>query len=37
MPEDTWAADDSSICQFVGYMLDGFPVYGKECILVFEH
>merc|ERR1712020_682810 len=29
MGEDTWAANDPSICQFVGYMLDGFPVYGR--------
>jgi hypothetical protein len=29
IPEDTWLADDPSVCQFVGYMLDGFPVYGR--------
>lgn len=29
LPEDTWAADDPTQCQFVGYMLDGFPVYGR--------
>jgi len=28
IPEDTWLAADSSACQFVGYMLDGYPVYG---------
>jgi len=28
IPEDTWAAADSSKCQFIGYMLDGYPVYG---------
>jgi len=32
IPEDTWAADDPSQCQFVGYMLDGFPVYGRCAI-----
>jgi hypothetical protein len=26
---DLWLANNSSVCQFVGYMLDGFPVYGR--------
>merc|ERR1711963_155456 len=29
IPNDTWLADDPEVCQFVGYMLDGFPVYGR--------
>jgi len=29
IPSDTWLANDPATCQFVGYMLDGFPVYGR--------
>ena len=29
LPSDTWEANDPTKCLFLGYMLDGFPVYGK--------
>lgn len=29
IPNDTWQASNASACQFVGYMLDGFPIYGR--------
>jgi len=29
IPSDTWLANDPEVCQFVGYMLDGYPVYGR--------
>jgi len=32
IPEDTWLANDPDTCQFVGYMLDGFPVYGRCAV-----
>ena len=32
MPEDTWLANDPDECQFIGYMLDGFPAYGKSIL-----
>ena len=28
MPSDTYAADDTATCQFLGYMMDGYPIYG---------
>ena len=29
VPEDTNKANDSSVCYHLGYMLDGFPAYGR--------
>jgi len=29
LPDDTWLANDPAECLFVGYMLDGFPIYGR--------
>jgi len=29
LPDDTWLASDPDECLFIGYMLDGFPIYGK--------
>jgi len=29
IPSDTWLANDPEVCQFLGYMLDGYPVYGR--------
>jgi len=29
IPEDTWLVNDPDECLFIGYMLDGFPIYGR--------
>ena len=33
LPDDTWLASDPDECLFIGYMLDGFPIYGKIWII----